>query len=71
MLRRLVPMVAVLLLGCDEEDPALSERCIMVRMRAIELAHAYDQLVRLGDPASASARVALAKLQNENWQCFR
>jgi hypothetical protein len=65
-------IIAVLLVGCDEEDPATSEHCVMTRMRAIEIAHNHDELVRLGlHSTAATSRLVLAKLQNENWQCFR
>lgn len=67
---RLLILLALLVSSCDEEDPSTSEHCIMVRMKAIELAYVREQNVRAGNDVLA-LDIVLARLQNENWQCFR
>lgn len=67
-------ILAVLLVGCDEEDPATSEHCVMVRMRFIEQRFRRDQVARnnpTGPVVLSVLDAALARLQSENWQCFR
>jgi hypothetical protein len=74
MLRALLAVsLAAVLVGCDDEDPATSEHCVMVRMRYIEGKFWRDRLVGLGSQPAvvADADAGLARLQSENWQCFR
>ena len=56
--------------ACDESDPSTSQHCIEVRMRAIELAYVRVQNVRAGNDVVA-LDIVIAKLQNENWECFK
>jgi hypothetical protein len=67
-------IVAVLLVGCDEEDPATSEHCVMTRMRVIDLRFWREQRAS-GGFASASSLAAddaaIARLMSTNWECFK
>lgn len=67
---RFLLVAVALLTACDESDPATSQHCIEVRMRAIELAYVRTQNVRAGNDVLA-LDIVLAKLQNENWACFK
>ena len=68
--RLLLAIVAVFLFACDESDPSTSEHCVMVRMRFIEAKFHRDRAAELGAVVS-HIDVMLARLQNENWACFR
>ena len=70
MARLLLVILAAVMVGCDEEDPATSEHCVMVRMRFLEAKFHRDRAASLGANVSA-LDVQLAQLQSLNWQCFR
>lgn len=68
--RLLLAIVAVFLFACDESDPSTSEHCVKVRMQYIEVKYHRDQAAKYGQPVG-DIDVGLARLQNENWQCFK
>lgn len=72
---RLLVVLALYLTACDESDPSTSEHCVEIRMRYIEAKYHRDQVrtaeEALGSAPDRSLDLALAKLQNENWACFK
>lgn len=65
---RALGLLLVLLAGCDESDPATSERCVMARMRVTEARYWASM-------TSPAERAALERrIQQEidaNWECFK
>lgn len=71
---RLLAALVLLLAACDEDDPATSEHCVMVRMQHIEMVFRRNQAVQAGPTAAAVASVldaGIARFVSANWQCFR
>jgi hypothetical protein len=68
--RHLLVILALCLTACDEDDPATSEHCVMVRMQHINMVYWRNRSAELGSPVG-HVDAMIARFVSANWQCFR